>query len=105
MTAFAVGHQQPPHWPQHPWDWLVWAEFSYPFNLSHGPAISVPCGLTADGLPSACSSPDHDWPTTSFCGPLPRSSSSSPSIVFRTCPDCHLDNPLPRARVSPTVRA
>jgi len=51
VTAFAVGHQQPPHWPQHPWDWLVWAEFSYPFNLSHGPAISVPCGLTAEGLP------------------------------------------------------
>ena len=35
----------------HDWDWLVWAEFSYPFNLSHGPAISVPCGLTAAGLP------------------------------------------------------
>lgn len=51
VTAFAVGHQQPPHWPQHPWDWLVWAEFSYPFNLSHGPAVSVPCGLTAEGLP------------------------------------------------------
>ena len=51
VTAFAVDHQQPPHWPQHPWDWLVWAEFSYPFNLSHGPAISVPCGLTAEGLP------------------------------------------------------
>jgi aspartyl-tRNA(Asn)/glutamyl-tRNA(Gln) amidotransferase subunit A len=51
VTAFAVGHQQPPHWPQHPWDWLVWAEFSYPFNLSHGPAASVPCGLTAEGLP------------------------------------------------------
>ena len=51
MTAFAAGHQRPPHWDEHPWDWLVWAEFSYPFNLSHGPAASVPCGLTADGLP------------------------------------------------------
>lgn len=51
VTAFEVGHQQPPHWPQHPWDWLVWAEFSYPFNLSHGPAVSVPCGLTDEGLP------------------------------------------------------
>lgn len=51
VTAFAAGHQQPPHWPQHPWDWLTWAEFSYPFNLSHGPAISVPCGLTPEGLP------------------------------------------------------
>jgi aspartyl-tRNA(Asn)/glutamyl-tRNA(Gln) amidotransferase subunit A len=51
VTALGVGRQQPEHWPQHPWDWLSWAEFSYPFNLSHGPAISVPCGLTAGGLP------------------------------------------------------
>jgi len=51
VTAFDVGLQQPPHWPQHVWDWLVWAEFSYPFDLSHGPAISVPAGLTSEGLP------------------------------------------------------
>lgn len=29
----------------------MWAEFSYPYNLAHGPAVSVPCGLTAAGLP------------------------------------------------------
>jgi aspartyl-tRNA(Asn)/glutamyl-tRNA(Gln) amidotransferase subunit A len=51
VTAFPVGLQLPPHWEAHPWDWLVWAEFSYPFNLSHGPAISLPCGVTAAGLP------------------------------------------------------
>ena len=51
VAAFPVGLQRPPHWPPHDWDWLVWAEFSYPFNLSHGPAVSVPCGVTADGLP------------------------------------------------------
>lgn len=51
VAAFPVGLQRPPHWDPHPWDWLVWAEFSYPFNLSHGPAISLPCGLTAAGLP------------------------------------------------------
>jgi aspartyl-tRNA(Asn)/glutamyl-tRNA(Gln) amidotransferase subunit A len=51
VAAFPVGLQRPPHWDHHDWDWLVWAEFSYPFNLSHGPAISVPCGLTAAGLP------------------------------------------------------
>ncbi len=51
VPAFPVGLQRPPHWPQHDWDWLVWAEFSYPFNLSQGPAISLPCGLTADGMP------------------------------------------------------
>lgn len=51
VTAFPIGRQQPPHWPDHEWDWLVWAEFSYPFNLSHGPGISIPCGLDPDGLP------------------------------------------------------
>jgi aspartyl-tRNA(Asn)/glutamyl-tRNA(Gln) amidotransferase subunit A len=29
----------------------MWAEFSYPFNMSWNPASSVPCGFTADGLP------------------------------------------------------
>ncbi|MFZ4410767.1 MAG: amidase family protein [Paracraurococcus sp.] len=51
VAAFPVGLQRPPHWDPHDWDWLVWAEFSYPFNLSHGPAISLPCGLTPAGLP------------------------------------------------------
>jgi aspartyl-tRNA(Asn)/glutamyl-tRNA(Gln) amidotransferase subunit A len=51
VAAFPVGLQQPPHWPQHVWDWLVWAEFSYPFDLSHGPAVSVPCGFSQEGLP------------------------------------------------------
>ena len=30
---------------------LGWTPFSYPFNLSQQPAITVPCGLTAAGLP------------------------------------------------------
>ena len=30
---------------------LGWTPFSYPFNLSQQPAITVPCGLTTDGLP------------------------------------------------------
>ncbi len=51
VAAFPHGRQVPDHWPHHTWDWLRWAEFSYPFNLSHCPAISVPCGLSADGLP------------------------------------------------------
>ena len=30
---------------------LGWTPFSYPFNLSQQPACTIPCGLTADGLP------------------------------------------------------
>jgi aspartyl-tRNA(Asn)/glutamyl-tRNA(Gln) amidotransferase subunit A len=51
VTAFEIGRVRPAHWPAHPWNWIVWAEFSYPFNLAHAPAISVPCGVTDDGLP------------------------------------------------------
>jgi aspartyl-tRNA(Asn)/glutamyl-tRNA(Gln) amidotransferase subunit A len=51
VAAFPAERLQPEHWPQHPWDWLMWAEFSYPFNMSHNPAASVPAGFTVDGLP------------------------------------------------------
>jgi aspartyl-tRNA(Asn)/glutamyl-tRNA(Gln) amidotransferase subunit A len=51
VAAFPADRLQPEHWPQHPWDWLSWAEFSYPFNLSGNPAAVVPCGFTKDGLP------------------------------------------------------
>jgi aspartyl-tRNA(Asn)/glutamyl-tRNA(Gln) amidotransferase subunit A len=32
-------------------NWVDWSPFSYPFNLTRQPAASVPCGLTAAGLP------------------------------------------------------
>jgi aspartyl-tRNA(Asn)/glutamyl-tRNA(Gln) amidotransferase subunit A len=32
-------------------DWIDWAGFSYPFNMTRQPAISMPCGFTSDGLP------------------------------------------------------
>jgi aspartyl-tRNA(Asn)/glutamyl-tRNA(Gln) amidotransferase subunit A len=51
VAAFPVDLLQPPGWPVHPWDWLSWAEFSYPINLAGCTAASVPCGNTADGLP------------------------------------------------------
>lgn len=49
IPPFAAGHEVPPgsgleRWPQ-------WASFSYPFNMSGQPAISVPVGRTAAGLP------------------------------------------------------
>jgi aspartyl-tRNA(Asn)/glutamyl-tRNA(Gln) amidotransferase subunit A len=51
VAAFPVERLIPEHWPQHPWDWLRWAGFSYPFNMTWLPAATCPCGFTSDGLP------------------------------------------------------
>ena len=51
VAAFPAEKLMPDHWPHHDWDWVSWAEFSYPFNMSWNPAASVPCGFTAQGLP------------------------------------------------------
>ena len=51
VAAFDATRLIPEHWEQHPWDWLRWAGFSYPFNLTWLPAATCPCGFTADGLP------------------------------------------------------
>jgi aspartyl-tRNA(Asn)/glutamyl-tRNA(Gln) amidotransferase subunit A len=51
VAAFPVSRLNPEHWPQHEWDWLPWASFSYPFNFTGQPAASVPAGFTAAGLP------------------------------------------------------
>ena len=34
-----------------PLPWIGWTPFTYPFNLSGQPAISIPCGFTAGGIP------------------------------------------------------
>jgi len=39
--------------PMDPQAMLGWTPYSYPFNLTQQPAISLPCGLTRDGLPMA----------------------------------------------------
>ena len=49
ITAFEAGLEVPKdsgmeRWPD-------WTPFSYPFNLTQQPAASLPCGLTAKGLP------------------------------------------------------
>lgn len=49
VPAFPV--RQPGSAPMTPETMLGWTPFSYPFNLSQQPAITVPCGLTGDGLP------------------------------------------------------
>ena len=51
VAAFPAKRLIPEHWEAHPWDWLRWAGFSYPFNLSWLPAATCPCGFTPDGLP------------------------------------------------------
>ena len=51
LPAFEVGRIVPkePGGPEDDWTW--WTPFSYPFNLTQQPALSVPCGFTSDGLP------------------------------------------------------
>ncbi|WP_245716972.1 amidase [Nocardia mikamii] len=49
ITAFEAGYDVPPgssmdSWPQ-------WTPFTYPFNLTQQPAISIPAGTTAAGMP------------------------------------------------------
>ena len=49
IAAFEAGREVPVDWPERRWP--TWTPFSYPFNLSHQQALSVPCGFTSDGLP------------------------------------------------------
>jgi aspartyl-tRNA(Asn)/glutamyl-tRNA(Gln) amidotransferase subunit A len=51
VAAFPAERLIPEHWEQHPWDWIRWAGFSYPFNLTWLPAANCPCGFTPAGLP------------------------------------------------------
>jgi hypothetical protein len=50
LAAFAIGIDTP-EGPNG--RWVDWTPFTYPFNLTGQPAASVPCGLTAAGLPVA----------------------------------------------------
>ncbi len=49
IPPFEAGHDVPPGSGLR--SWAQWTPFSYPFNLTQQPAISVPVGRTAAGLP------------------------------------------------------
>ncbi len=49
IPAFGAGREVPEGWPRP--RWTTWTPFTYPFNMTQQPAASVPCGLTAGGLP------------------------------------------------------
>lgn len=49
VPPFAAGVEVPPGSGMA--RWMEWAGFSFPINLSQQPAVTVPCGATAAGLP------------------------------------------------------
>ena len=51
VPAFEVG-QLAPAQPGSLARWTDWTPFSFPFNLTQQPAMSVPCGFTREGLPA-----------------------------------------------------
>ena len=49
ITAFRAGQDAPDGWPSRLW--TSWTPYTYPFNMTQQPALSVPCGFTDAGLP------------------------------------------------------
>ncbi|MEV0671056.1 amidase [Mycobacterium sp. NPDC050441] len=49
LAAFEVGRDVPDG-SSSP-DWTSWTPYTYPFNLTQQPALSVPCGFSSGGLP------------------------------------------------------
>jgi aspartyl-tRNA(Asn)/glutamyl-tRNA(Gln) amidotransferase subunit A len=49
IAAFEAGRPSPEGWPSELW--TSWTPYTYPFNLTQQPALSVPCGLTTERRP------------------------------------------------------
>jgi aspartyl-tRNA(Asn)/glutamyl-tRNA(Gln) amidotransferase subunit A len=49
IAAFPAGRDAPEGWPSDLW--TSWTPYTYPFNMTQQPALSVPCGLTSDRRP------------------------------------------------------
>jgi aspartyl-tRNA(Asn)/glutamyl-tRNA(Gln) amidotransferase subunit A len=71
--------------PMDPQSMLGWTPFSYPFNLTQQPAITVPCGLTQGGLPIGLQ----------FVGPM-----FDDAIVLRAARAWERLHPVPRPDVA-----
>ena len=49
IPAFPKGQDAPDGWSSQLW--TSWTPYTYPFNMTQQPALSLPCGVTADGRP------------------------------------------------------
>lgn len=49
IAAFAIGQDTPDGWPDPLW--TSWTPYTYPFNMTGQPALTLPCGLTSAGRP------------------------------------------------------
>lgn len=49
IAAFPVGQDAPDGWPSTLW--TSWTPYTYLFNMTQQPALSVPCGFTSDSRP------------------------------------------------------
>ena len=50
IPPFEIGSDVPPNW--HSPDWTSWTPYTYLFNMTQQPALSIPCGATSAGLPT-----------------------------------------------------